>query len=126
MPGVVSERKTARRKVATRGRDRPGRGSGRSAVPAAAPLFATGANAPARRRTGPVRRVGPRLVLPGSVRAGRTLVYAVVFANPGKLAVPLPPCPADTEHTVIPTKEIYGLDCRGVPPSPPTPRCATR
>jgi hypothetical protein len=53
----------------------------------------------------------PRLLLPETVRAGSTLVYQVELSNPTNKVVPLSPCPGYLEHSSIPTKLEYGLNC---------------
>jgi hypothetical protein len=56
----------------------------------------------------------PRLRLPATVRRGTTLDYEVDLYNPGDRPVALSPCPAYLEHSDVPTKLLYRLDCRSV------------
>ena len=56
----------------------------------------------------------PRLRLPATVRPGTTLDYEVDLYNPGDRPVALSPCPAYLEHSNVPTKLLYRLDCRSV------------
>jgi uncharacterized protein DUF4232 len=56
----------------------------------------------------------PRLRLPATVRPGTVLDYEVDLFNPGDRPVALSPCPAYLEHSDVPTKLLYRLDCRSV------------
>ena len=56
----------------------------------------------------------PRLRLPARVRPGTVLDYEVDLYNPGDRPVALSPCPVYLEHSNVPTKLLYRLDCRSV------------
>jgi hypothetical protein len=56
----------------------------------------------------------PRLRLPATVRPGTTLEYEVDLFNPGNRPVALSPCPVYLEHSNLPTKLLFRLDCRSV------------
>jgi len=64
--------------------------------------------------TDPLAALVPRLRLPATVRAGATLVYQVELINPANRALPLSPCPVYLEHSSIPTKFLYRLNCRQI------------
>ena len=56
----------------------------------------------------------PYLRLPATIKAGSTLHFEVDLSNPGDRPVVLSPCPVYLEHSDIPTKLLYRLDCRTV------------
>ncbi len=62
----------------------------------------------------PLVHLVSRLRLPAAVKPGTILRYQVELFNPGSRAVPLSPCPGYIEHSYIPTKLEYELNCRSV------------
>jgi hypothetical protein len=62
----------------------------------------------------PLDALLPRLQLPTTVRAGGLLTYQVELTNPGNRSVALSPCPVYIEHSSIPTKLEYRLNCSTV------------
>ena len=56
-------------------------------------------------------RLSPRLIMPKSVRPGTLLVYYVVLSNSSKSSVRLSPCPIYIEHSLLPTKLEYQMNC---------------
>ncbi|MHB8457588.1 MAG: hypothetical protein ACYDBS_07875 [Acidimicrobiales bacterium] len=62
----------------------------------------------------PLAVLVPHLRLPSTVMPGTTLIYQVDLENPTSRRVGLSPCPSYLEHSSIPTKFEYRLNCSKV------------